>query len=265
METNKKVSGTTEWASLNKNFINGCSNDCKYCYAKAMAIRFQRKTVNNWHIEEVNQNSLNATYKKVNGTIMFPSSHDITPVNLNNSILFLEKLLSAGNKVLIVSKPHFEVIKAICNRFCEYRDNILFRFTIGSTNSDILKFWEPNAPDYEERKKCLIYAFNSGFNTSVSCEPMLDNNTVELVKDLEPYVTDAIWIGKINKLHHILSINGFTDGDTLDKAKELLSFQTDENIKRLYLELANNPRIKWKESIKKVVGLEISTVKGSDV
>jgi DNA repair photolyase len=265
MKTDKKVSGTTEWASHNKNYINGCSNDCKYCYAKAMAIRFNRKTVDNWHIEEVNSNSLNARCRKENGTIMFPSSHDITPVNLNNSISFLEKLLSVGNKVLIVSKPHFEVIEAICDRFCEYRGNILFRFTIGSTNSEILKFWEPNAPDYEERKECLIYAFNSGFNTSVSCEPMLDNHAVELVSELDPYVTDAIWIGKVNRLNPILNMNGFKDTDTLSKTKELLSFQTDDNIKRLYLELADNPKIKWKESIKKVVGLEISTVKGLDM
>lgn len=65
-----------------------------------MAIRFQRKTVDNWHMEEVNLNSLNTIGKKENATTMFPSSHDMAPVNLNNSILFLEKLLSNGKKVL---------------------------------------------------------------------------------------------------------------------------------------------------------------------
>lgn len=207
---------------------------------------------------------MNKGYQKVSGTIMFPSSHDITPVNLDSSIIFLEKLLFVGNNVLIVTKPHFEVITVICERFSEFKENILFRFTIGSTNSDILKYWEPNAPDYRERKSCLIYAFNNGFKTSVSCEPMLDSNTIELVKELEPYITDAIWIGKVNNLNLILSMNGFNDNATLYKAKELLSFQTDDNIKRLYSQLANNPKVKWKESIKKVVGLEISTIKGLD-
>lgn len=265
MKTDKKVSGTAEWASRNRNFISGCSNDCKYCYAKAMAIWHNQKTPKNWCEEKVNCNKLNKNYRKVQGTIMFPSSHDITPVNLDSNMLFLDKLLSASNDVLIVSKPHFEVIKAICRRFYEYKEHILFRFTIGSTNSDILKFWEPNAPDYQERKNCLQYAFYNGFKTSVSCEPMLDNNTFGLIKDLEPYVTDAIWIGKINRLRHNLSLGKSKDTETWEKANELVSLQTDDNIKKLYNQLADNPKVKWKESIKKVVGLEISTVKGLDM
>jgi len=264
MKINKQVFGTTEWASHNKNYISGCSNGCKYCYACAMAIRFGRKSIDNWQEEAVDYHRLNKKYRKVAGTIMFPSSHDITPSNLLHSIVFLEKLLSVGNKVLIVSKPHFEVIEAICNAFPDYKENILFRFTIGSMNSDILKFWELKAPHYEERKKCLIYAFEKGFMTSVSCEPMLDNNTVELVKDLEPYITDAIWIGKVNNLNSILSINGFKDTKTMERANELLSFQSDSNIRILYNLLSDNPKVKWKESIKKVIGIEISTIKGSD-
>ncbi len=264
MKTNKQIFGTTEWASSNKNFINGCSNNCKYCYARSMAIRFKRKTTDNWQEEIVNIKNLNQKAKKENGRIMFPSSHDITPVNLHKSIFFLRELLSVGNQMLIVSKPHFEVIEAICDTFPDYKENILFRFTIGSKDSSILKFWEPDAPNYEERKKCLMYAFNKGFATSVSCEPMLDNNTIELVKDLEPYITDAIWIGKVNRLAHSLKINGYTDIETKERANELLSFQLDNNIWKLYNQLSDNPKIKWKESIKKVVGIEISTIKGAD-
>lgn len=261
---NKHVFGTKEWAAHNRNFINGCSNDCKYCFAKSIAVRFKRKTPENWHEEVINHVNLNKSYKKTDGTIMFPSSHDITPINLEYSISLLRKLLIVGNKVLIVSKPHFLVVQALCNEFSEYKNNILFRFTIGSMNAEILKFWEPNAPSYEERKKCLIYAYNNGFQTSLSCEPFLDDNIVTLVEDLELYVTDAIWIGKVNNLKQILSVNGSADNETLSKANELHLLQSDSNIRGLYKQLSGNKKVKWKESIKKVVGLEISTVKGSD-
>lgn len=86
---------------------------------------------------------------------MFPSTHDITPKHLDLAIDFLKRLLGNGNKVLIVSKPSFECIKWICDSFVDYKDHILFRFTIGSTDNKTLKFWEPNAPDYSERKKAL--------------------------------------------------------------------------------------------------------------
>lgn len=34
--------GTKEWADSNVNCYLGCSNNCRYCYAKKMAIRFNR-------------------------------------------------------------------------------------------------------------------------------------------------------------------------------------------------------------------------------
>lgn len=265
MDNKKKhVFGTYEWAVINANFINGCSNNCKYCYSREMAIRFKRKTTENWKIEEVNPNQFNRKFKKVDGFVMFPSSHDITPHYLLESVEFLRKIIDAGNNVLIVSKPHFEVIETICNVFVDFKKNILFRFTIGSMDSEVLDFWEPGAPDYNERKKCLKYAYEKGFETSVSCEPTLDNNTFSLVSDLEDYVSDFLWIGKANFLHRRLKMNGFTDEESIRKANILIDMQTDCNIKLLYRSLKENPKVKWKESIKKVLNLEISTVKGAD-
>ena len=40
-KTHKITLGTKEWADSNVNCYFGCSNNCKYCYAKKMAIRFQ--------------------------------------------------------------------------------------------------------------------------------------------------------------------------------------------------------------------------------
>jgi DNA repair photolyase len=265
MKDNKQVFGTHEWAVKNANYINGCYHNCKYCYSKEMAIRFKRKTSLNWQVEEVDIKQAGMKRKKVNGLIMFPSSHDITPINLLQSINFLQNLLQSGNEILIVTKPHLSVIKEICKQFDKYKSKILFRFTIGSKDTKTLKFWELNAPTFDERKRSLIYAFNHGFSTSVSCEPMLDNSTEELVRELLPYITDSIWIGKANFLLRRLKMNGITDAKTINKATELISLQSNDNIIKLYKKLKTNKKIKWKDSIKKVVGLEISTIKGLDI
>lgn len=152
-----------------------------------MSISFKRKTPDNWKEEEVNWEAYNKSIRNREGYIMFPSTHDITPEHLDLAIDYLKRLLGAGNKVLIVSKPSFTCIKKICDTFTEYKEQILFRFTIGSKNSNTLNFWEPNAPDYNERKKALVYAFEVGYQTSISCEPMLDNKIDKVIEDLPQY------------------------------------------------------------------------------
>lgn len=260
----KTVFGTAEWAVANANYLNGCSNDCKYCYSKDMAIRFKRKTPDTWKEEEVNWTAYNKIIRGKRGYIMFPSTHDITPKHLDLAISYLARLLLYGNSVLIVTKPSLECIKSICDTFTDYKEQILFRFTIGSVDSNTLKFWEPYAPDYSERKQSLIYAYYAGFKTSISCEPMLDNNIQAVIEDLSKYVTDAIWLGKMNFVLRRLRTNGHTDELTLKAANQILSWQSDDEIETLYNKYKDNPMIKWKESIKKVVGLDISVVKGED-
>jgi DNA repair photolyase len=264
MKKEKQVFGTVEWAVKNVNFINGCQHDCKYCYAKEMAIRFKRKTPSTWVNEEVNLSKVEPTIRKVKGYVMFPSTHDITPENVEYSMICLENILASGNDVLIISKPHFSVIQMLCTFFSDCKDRILFRFTIGSTNSETLRFWEPNAPSYEERKKCLIYTHRKGFKTSVSFEPMSDVTVEEIVSEIEPYITDSVWIGKMNHLLKRLNSNGTDDSETIQHATELIKSQSDENICNLYHRLTENPKIKWKESIKKVMGLEVSSQKEVD-
>lgn len=263
-EKNKHVFGTTEWAVANANFLNGCSNDCKYCYSKDMAIRFKRKTASTWKEEVVNHSAFQKTIRRQDGYIMFPSTHDITIEHLNLAVDYLGRLLGKGNRVLLVSKPSFLCIKHICDLFIDYREKILFRFTIGSANSKTLRLWEPYAPDYEERKNSLIYAFTKGYKTSISCEPMLDNEVDAIIADLSRYVTDAIWLGKMNFVMRRLKANGHTDQETIEAAEQLLKWQSDTEILKLYEKYKDNPQIKWKDSIKKVVGLAVSTKKGED-
>ena len=261
----KSVFGTHEWADKTANFINGCKHDCKYCYSKEMAIRFKRKTPENWKEEEVRNIQLKKKFSRHSGTFMYPSSHDIHPEHLEENIIFLKNLLQSDNKVLIVTKPHIKCIKRICKEFTNYKNSILFRFTVGSSNSKTLKFWEPGAPDFEERFESIKYAYNSDFQTSISCEPMLDNNISNVIEMVNPFVTDSIWIGKMNSLIRRLKINGYTDRSTLNMANQLLEWQNDGEINKLYSRYKNHPKIKWKESIKKVLDIEISETKGLDI
>lgn len=174
VEKPKTVFGAHEWACDTANFITGCSNNCKYCFGKESGIRYQRNTPENWAIEVIDMKKLKKVPKKKDGIIMFPSTHDITPANVDFAITFLNNLLKNSNKVLVVTKPHLSVIERICETFSDKKDKILFRFTIGSCDNATLKFWEPNATSFEERLESLKYAYANGFQTSVSAEPILD-------------------------------------------------------------------------------------------
>jgi DNA repair photolyase len=141
----------------------------------------------------------------------------------------------------------------MCDKLVEFKEKILFRFTIGSADSAVLKFWEPNAPSFEERLASLKWAYGQGFSTSVSCEPMLDDNIAAVVDAVSPFVTESIWIGKANRLKSQLSLNGYRDVETIRRAEELLSWQSDDNILKLYYQFKNHPLIQWKDSIRTVL------------
>jgi len=222
--------GTKEWSDYSINCVSGCIHDCKYCYAKTMAIRFKRKTTDTWKDEVINTNALSKRYNRQSGRFMFPTSHDITPSSLSACIQQLTNLLAPGNEGVIVTKPHFECIQALCEVLPMFKDRFIFRFTIGSSNSDTLRFWESGAPDFEERLASLKYAHWKGYQTSVSCEPMLDDNVEDVVEQVLPYVTETVWIGKPNQLNSRLSMNDHKDKETLARADRLLQSLSDQYI-----------------------------------
>jgi len=129
---------------------------------------------------------------------MFPTSHDITAESWENYFIVLEKLIEAENSILITTKPSFYCVRKICDKFQDKKELIQFRFTITSMDNELLEFWEPGAPFFEVRESSLKQVFNLGFKTSVSIEPFLDKDPYILVDRLLPYVTESIWIGKMN-------------------------------------------------------------------
>ena len=161
-------------------------------------------------------------------------------------------LLKAGNRVLVVSKPHLDCIEPICRDLASYRDQILFRFTIGACDGAVLSFWEPGAPAYAERMACLQYAHEEGFQTSVSIEPMLVSAHIDaLVADVMPHVTETIWIGKMN---HLGRLAKNASAQLLTAIQGIEAGQTDAIIRAIHARHQANPVIRWKDSIRKVVG-----------
>jgi DNA repair photolyase len=213
-----KVFGTKEWAEKTANCLMGCKHNCLYCYAKSMAIRFKRATAKTWATEKPAAQGIDKVCRGKKCKVMFPSTHDITPRTLSACLAAINRMLVYGHELLIVSKPHHGCIKVICKANEQFKDHILFRFTIGSRDNKTLKFWEPNAPDFNERLKALKFAYGQDFKTSVSCEPMLDDNIAAVVDAVSPYITDAIWIGKANRLIGQLKINGQNKHESHEKS-----------------------------------------------
>jgi len=203
----ENVSQLWEWVDegCSYNFIAPncvCPNDCKYCYVKAIKKRVGIVELEQPTEEKLifasNEAKVNKKWKpaKVGKVYMIPSSHDIFPENVDNYCMVAKNCISAHNSVLCVSKPRLGCIMKICDKMKPYKDNFRFRFTIGSANNDILKYWEPNAPTYEERISCVYYANEKGFNVSLSMEPLLDDPT-PIIKKLENIVS-SFWIGPMN-------------------------------------------------------------------
>lgn len=246
--------GTLEWAEWNINCVSGCKNSCTYCYAQSMAIRFKRKTPETWKNEVIDSNKVEKNYRKRNGVGMYPSSHDITPATVNASLVVLKKLLSAGNQMLVVSKPNYQVIVRLCDELKEFKEQLVFRFTIGSASSDTLKFWEPGAPSFEERILALKHAYQSGFATSISLEPALDLFPEKVVEKVYDLVTKDIWIGLPNMLNARLIMNGYAnDKKIIVAATELQKGQSIEWINRLVERYHADDKIRWKDSINAII------------
>jgi len=178
--------------------------------------------------------------------------HDITPYYLPSYIRTLENILKAGNDVLVVSKPHFACVQELCTKFSEYKNNIEFRFTIGTFEDKVSKFWEPGAPLPLERLKALKHAYDAGYKTSVSMEPMLEGyiEAVCVYKTVAPFVNGTIWIGMMNKLDDRVDLSVEANKVAVERIGIL---QSDTNIMKLYRELKDEPMVRWKDSIKDVV------------
>lgn len=77
---------------------------------------------------------------------------------------------------------------------------------------------------------------------------------------VEPFVTDTVWIGKLNQIR-VRS----THGTDLKEIKRIEVGQTDEAVRFVYEQLKDEPKVRWKESYKAVLGLELAESAGLDI
>jgi len=248
----KSEYGVGEWAGYSYNIGIGCEHNCLYCYARTDALKYGNIASGScWPTEKVNAYKVNIQ-DKVDKRVMFPSTHDISPKYLATYIRTLDNILKAGNDVLVVSKPHLECIKELCRKFTDYQDQIEFRFTMGTVDDKVSKFWEPGAPLPMERLNSLKYAYDAGYKTSVSMEPMLEgySEAMAVYRTVTQYVTETVWIGTMRQLGQRVDLSDQIYSKAVD---EIIDLQSDANIMRLYSELKDDIKVRWKDSIKQTV------------
>lgn len=243
----KIPTGTKEWADHNVNCIKGCYNNCRYCYAMIMAKRFGRATAATWEQMSIREDVVKTKFRKFPGRVMFPSSHDFFDLPEYEEACFsvLGNLLNSDNEVLVTTKPRLAIIKRIHKEFSDYKNQIQFRFTITSFDDLLLKFWEPNAPLFEERLTSIQYAFKEGYRTSVSIEPFLDYDPCPLIDIISPFVTESIWLGTMNYIPRN-NLRKYEIPYYLSIRKNY----SEEHLEEIFKKINDNPKIRWKDSIK---------------
>lgn len=248
------LTNTKQWAKHTINLFKGkCENGCIYCYQNADIARFRK----NPEIR-IKADLLYKDFRKRDELTMYPSAHDIRPQFIKEHIAFLSNFLRSGSNVLIVTKPSYLCISQLCTELEIYKNQVEFRFTIGTSNADTMSFYEPDAPILIDRILCLVDTFLKGYKTSISIEPMLDKNPERIIESVLPYVTEHIWIGKLNLAKARLTLNGHAD--KWETVKELVDWQAnDQNILELVQRLSKYPKIKWKDSIQKVIDKNLNS------
>ncbi|HBE02413.1 MAG TPA: hypothetical protein DC049_08040 [Spirochaetia bacterium] len=257
-KSDKSKGGYFEWGSP-LSIQRGCNNGCLYCYARWNAChRHKLCTEVEWN--ERPMVDLKAVDKKKyrklpddKQPIMFPATHDITINNINECMVVLKKLLDKGNRVVIVSKPHWNVVPFMAEALLDYKEQIIFRFTIGSIDDATLKFWEPNAAGFEERLRCLQYCFCKGYKTSVSCEPLLDRLTTHVYEGVKEFVNESFWIGILKNFNSRVDKTEISIIDHERFVRPMLAASTPGAVRAIFNLMKDKPLVRWKDSIRKIV------------
>lgn len=248
-----KTSGWNEWADKRVALYRGCTNGCRYCFARADALRFGRiKTAAEWDRMAINPKERDRKWGKVKGVVGFPSCHDITPGTMEPCAAYLAKMLAPGNRVLIVTKAHPAVVDYLCYALRTWKEQVEWRITLTACGNGLARYWEPRAPLVSDRLDALRLAGEAGYRASVAMEPFLDiADAPWFVKNLNrDYHPDSIWIGKMNAVRMRVRIETEEDRRQVERIE---AGQTDENILRIVQALKGVEQVKWKDSIRTVV------------
>jgi hypothetical protein len=92
---------------------------------------------------------------------------------------------------------------------------------------------------------------------------MLDPpNVVRLFHRLKPYVTHSIWLGKMNQIRKRVRPQTQEEIQACDWIEEQ---QSDDRIREIYAQLRDEPLVRWKDSVKEVMGLQPVETAGLDI
>ena len=82
-------------------------------------------------------------------------------------------------------------------------------------------------------------------------EPLLDPpNVVEMVHRVDPFVNETIWIGMLNYIDSRVKIITEEDKRQVEWLKQ---YQTKEWVWKIVDMVGSNPKIRWKDSYKKMM------------
>ncbi|GEM_PF-5536845 len=204
-----------EYLQWGINWVNGCTSDCAYCYARQIARRFARGEDRGWvgceqRFEDpaaALEAQLSKMRKLPEGMIMLSTSHD--PAMTREvaeqmaSLLLVLREFGLLKQTLILTKHPNKALSALWEAL--FRDDLQmrgFRFGVSLTADGILPYdYERGAESMWSRFEALDTAQqNYGLDTWVSLEPPLPEvlltGLVELVLDLrqKPWVV----LGKMN-------------------------------------------------------------------
>lgn len=212
--TGARAPGWGEGGTYNVAF--GCGNGCLYCYRRAEMLRFKHLASGaDWTKERVKDKQI-LKPEGGKGQVMLPSGHDITEITQEAVADLARRLLEARTPVgmpettlLLVTKAWGPSVQHVCERLellCPRpaegrRPRVVWRLSIGGKDERLRAFWEPHASSFAHRAEVLEWLHKNGWQTSVSCEPLLEPPAaVDLVGGLAPWVSDTIWVGKCNAL-----------------------------------------------------------------
>lgn len=256
---NAKKLHNVQWSEHVWNIVTAtsqCPNKCRYCYMTTIRQHFFNvEPTQDIEDMQITAKAIAKNWRKAkeNDKKMFmtPSSHDIVPYILQDYIISLRKILEAGHDLLIVSKPRMDCIIPIANAFEAYKNRIIFRLTITSTDERILQFWEKNAPSLRERMDVLRTLYSRGFITSVSAEPYL-SHPGDIAQLVAPFVNETIWLG-------VMSGKLNCDATEAARLRELYSLDFVGNLMRRFHVDINDPlhaigeKIRWKAKMMKEI------------
>lgn len=191
-----------EYSPLALNVYLGCSHNCKYCYANAMAKR--NGNSNYFCNPSPRLNVLPLLDKELKKApkeqILLSFIGDAYCETQDNNALtrnVLEKLLEAHSPVAILTKGGKRCLKDI-DIFKQFGEHIQIGATLTFDNEKDSLEWESGAAIPDERLEALKVLHENGIKTFASFEPVIvPEQSINLIKSSLDFV-DIYKIGKLN-------------------------------------------------------------------